>query len=84
MSASQTLTQRVEAMTVERQRVADKLAGAHGDFAYSLGASLIQKEKSGIVTGEATTLDDAASAFEKHIEDTAKELEGLWKDWSRS
>lgn len=71
-------------MAVKEQRVADKLAGAHEDFAYPLGASLIQKEKSGVATGEATTLDDAAAAFATHLEDSTKELEALWEDWGRS
>lgn len=83
-SASQALTQRVEAMTAEEQRVVDEVAAAHEDFAYPLGASLVQQEKSGVPTGDATTLDDAAAAFQQQLDDAARALDVLWGDWARS
>ena len=64
--------------------MADEVACAHENFAYPLGASLVQREKSGIPTGETTTLDETAAAFEQHMRDTARELDVLWEDWGRS
>lgn len=83
-SACQSLTQRVEAIAAEEQRMADKVACAYENFAYPLGASLVQQEKADVPTGETTTLDEAANAFQQHLKDTARELDALWGDWSRS
>jgi hypothetical protein len=83
-SASQSLRQRVEAMAAEGNRAVDKLTEAHGEFTYPLAASLIERETSGVATGEAGTLGDAAIAFEKYIEDAEQELDVLWADWGRS
>lgn len=83
-SASQALTQRVEAIAAEEQRIADEVACAHENFAYPLSASLVQQEKAGVSTGETTTLDEAATAFQQHLKDAARELDALWGDWSRS
>lgn len=71
-------------MSAEELRVVDEVAAAHEDFAYPLGASLIQQEKSGVPTGEATALDDAAAAFRQQLKDAARELHVLWGDWGRS
>ena len=83
-SVSQALMQRVEAMSIEEQRIVDEVAAAHEDFAYPLSASLVQQEKSGVPTGDATTLNDAAVAFQQQIKDAARELDVLWGDWGRS
>ncbi|SPN97702.1 uncharacterized protein DNG_01215 [Cephalotrichum gorgonifer] len=84
VSASHALAQRVETMTVNEQRIVDEVTAAHEDFAYPLGASLVQQERSGVPTGEATTLDEAAASFRQRLVEADKELECLWGDWSRS
>ena len=83
-SVFQELTQQVETIFTKKQRITNDVASAHDNFAYPLGASLIQQEKPNAPTGEATTLDNAANAFQQHIQDAAKELDVLWRDWSCS
>lgn len=83
-SACQSLTKRIEAITTAEQRFADDMASAHENFAYPLGASLVQQEKSGVATGEVTTLDEAAAAFQEQLKNAARELDDLWGDWSHS
>ena len=64
--------------------MADEMTNAHENFVYPLGASLVQQEKAGVPTGETTTLDKAATAFQQHLKDAARELDVLWGEWSRS
>lgn len=83
-SACQTLTQRVEDMAMAEKRIADEVASAHENFAYPLGASLVQQERSGVPTGKATSLDDAAASFQHQFKNIAGELDALWGDFNRS
>lgn len=66
------------------KRIADDVVSAHENFAYPLGASLVQQEKSGVPTGKATTLDEAATVFQAQLKNTARDLDVLWGDWGRS
>lgn len=83
-SACQNLMQRVEAIAMAEKSIADEVASAHESFAYPLGASLVQQEKSGVPTGKAKTLDEAAAAFQEQLKTTTRELDVLWGYWNRS
>ena len=83
-SSYQGLSHRVEATAIEERRIAGEVASAHADFAYPLGASLVQQEKSGIPAGDTIALDDAATAFQEQLEDATRELDLLWEEWGRS